>query len=464
MNTWDLLEIVKAVNGKLLNAPEEKTKVTGLHHDSRKITKGSLFIPIVAERDGHDFLNDAIKKGAVTAFWSKSEDEAPTNFPVILVSDTEEALKQFAAWYLKQVTPKVVGITGSNGKTTTKDMTAAVLKTKYKTHKTAGNLNNQLGVPLTILNMPRDTELLVVEMGMDRPGEISVLSELAQPDVAAITMIGESHIEAFGTREKIAEEKLSILAGLREDGLFIYPNDEKLLVKNERQNLRKKTFGLDKTADLFATDIIEKTRETIFSVAQKNHTDHLKVTIPVPGSYNVQNALIALLVGLEFDIPVQQGVDGLEQLTITENRLEWLEGKNSTHLLNDAYNASPSSVKAVLHYFSNISTAHQQGKIIVLGDILELGNLSSTLHEDLEEAIDLNAYKAVFLYGSQMAFLYKKLKQNEKSEHVFHFEGEKAPLVSAIEKEMSAEDMILFKASNGMDLLSVVDSLQKETE
>lgn len=202
MTKWTLANIAKAVDGELMHVPDNDVMITNISGDSRSLEEGALFVPIIAERNGHEFINSAIENGAVASFWSENSDKAPNDFPLIKVEDTAVAYKQFAKWYLKEVNPKVVGITGSNGKTTTKDMTAAILRTKFKTHKTAANENNQLGVPKTILSMPEDTEVLVLEMGMSHPGEISIHSEMGQPDVAVITMIGESHIEALMVRAK----------------------------------------------------------------------------------------------------------------------------------------------------------------------------------------------------------------------------------------------------------------------
>lgn len=459
MLKWTLSEIVDAVGGKLLNEPAEEITVTGVHHDSREIEKGSLFVPIIAERNGHDFVLDAYEKGAVTAFWSEDAENAPTELPLIVVEDTEEAFQEFARYHLKKVNPKVIGITGSNGKTTTKDMTAQVLSAKFKTHKTAGNLNNQLGLPLTLLTMPEETEVAVVEMGMSAPGEIAVLSKLAEPDVAIVTMIGESHIEAFGTREKLADEKVSIIEGLKADGLFIHPLDEPLIAERVPENMRTKTIGDNEKADLFAKDIVEDIEETHFIVVKSDAKDEgMEFTIPVPGKYNVRNALMAILVGLEFGVSLKDAKKQLADLALTKNRLEWLDGKNGLRLLNDAYNASPTSMKSVLQYFAEIETDHD--KVAVLGDIRELGDLSQSMHEGIAEAIDLDAFKYVFLYGDEMKYLYDKLTDGKTNEKVFHFTGEKDDLIQTIEEKTEAEDLVLFKSSNGTDLLSVVDALR----
>lgn len=460
MGSWKIEDIVKAVDGELINPSQKAVKVTSVYHNSKIVQPGGLFVPLVAERNGHTFIEDAINNGAVASFWSDSVEDAPKDLPLIVVNDTQEALQTFAKWYLHEVNPKVVGITGSNGKTTTKDMTASVLEMKFNTHKTQGNYNNELGVPLTILEMPATTEVLVCEMGTSYPGEIEALSKIAEPDVAVVTMIGESHIENFGSRAKIAEEKVSITAGLKKDGLFIYPQAESLIVDNIDKALRTKTFGQNQEAEIFVTNTKGETERTQFSARLKESNEEITVTLPIPGEYNVSNALIALLVGLEFGISLKQAKQGLEHMTLTKNRLEWLDGKKNTHILNDAYNASPTSMKAAINYFSAIDP--DKDKILVLGDILELGELSQSLHEGIASIIDVNKFKAIFLYGDEMKVLYQKLIEQEDHNNTYHFTGEKDELIKAIENELSSGDLILFKSSNGTDLLTVVDFFKKE--
>lgn len=452
MTKWTLNDIAQAIDGKIKNATDQNITVTSVSADSRSLEDGALFIPIISERNGHDFIESAIDNGAVAAFWSDDSEKVPSDFPIIKVKDTLEAYKTFAKWYLKEVHPKVVGITGSNGKTTTKDMTAAVLGTKFKTHKTAENENNQLGVPKSILSMPQDTEVLVLEMGMSHPDEISIHSKMGQPDIAVITMIGESHIEAFdGSRKKLAHEKLDILAGLTDGGLFIRPADEELIASQFDRDIRNRTFGWDDAADIYATDVSGDATSTTFIVEDET------ITIPVPGKYNVNNALIAILIGQELGISLAEAKKGLENLEMTKNRLEWLDGQNGVYLLNDAYNASPTSVNAVLSYFEDIEV--DGAKIVVLGDIRELGDRSKQYHEQLTKGIDLTQFKAIFLYGDEMKALYDKIADDNN--HVRHFTGEKDSLIKAIKEMATADDSVLFKSSNGTDLLSVVDELKK---
>ncbi len=461
MAVWKLSEITKAVNGELINAPKEDLLIHGIQQDSREIKEGYLFVPLIAERNGHDFLQQAREAGAIASFWSEDLEKAPKDLPLIIVEDNLKALQDTASWYLQKIQAEVVAITGSNGKTTTKDMTAKVLERKYKTHKTAGNFNNHIGLPLTLLTMPADTEIVVLEMGTSNPGEIEFLSKLAKPDTAIVTMIGESHIEAFGTRENLAKEKISIANFLKQDGLFIYPAEEELITNQLPQKYRHKSFSVvGTTADLFAENIVEKINSTEFTVQDKENIGALAMEIPVPGQYNVNNALIALLVGLEYGISLKEGKDQLAKLELTKDRLEWTEGIKDWSLLNDAYNASPSSMRAVLNYFQGIET--KEKKVLVLGDILELGDLSKELHAGLAEAINLSIYDLVYLYGPAMQSLYEELIKKEGKEKVFHYRDGKAELARALKENVVEGSYVLFKSSNGTDLLSLVQELRKK--
>lgn len=461
MAHWTLNEIVQAVDGKLYNGGTTE-RIEGVSFDTRTLTKGNLFIPLTADRNGHDFIQAALDKGAAATFWSDPIEKAPKGIAVIQVSDTLEAFQSFAKYYLKKIAPKVIGITGSNGKTTTKDMVAAVASAKFKTHKTVGNFNNHLGLPLTILEMDRDTEVVILEMGMSEKGEIHLLSELAEPDIAVITMIGESHIEFLGSRENIAEAKLEIIKGMNQ-GTLIYPGEEPLLKSKVdddwvRETVKTvKTFGKNSGVDLYSTDIQAEMKQTKFKTNQQSDA---VCTLPIPGEYNVQNALAAILAGEALGIDIKDIYDQLAHFELTKNRLEWIQGVNQSVLLNDAYNASPSSMKAVLNYFQGIEVSGR--KIVVLGDILELGEQSEKMHGDLTSAIDPDAIDALLLYGEQMEVLYKKISDKMNDSKLRHFKGDKAPLVDYLESMIQPEDTILFKSSFSTGMLEVVSKLSQD--
>lgn len=458
MAKWTLKEIATAVKGRLVGG-DDSLQIEGVSFDTRSLQPNDLFIPLTAERNGHDFIEAAIEKGAAASLWSDDTEKAPAGFPIIVVADTEKAFQNFAQYYLNKVSPKVIGITGSNGKTTTKDMVAAVASAKYRTYKTVGNFNNHLGLPFTILNMPDDTEVLVLEMGMSERGEIEVLSQLAHPDIAVITMIGESHIEFLGSRDAISEAKLEIVNGMS-NGTLIYPGKEPLLQDKiaagyvDATVAKRLTFGKEEGVDLYPVTVEARLKQTIFTTnADADHS----CTLPVPGIYNVQNALAAVLVGEEIGISNAEAYIQLENFELTKNRLEWIDGINGSTLLNDAYNASPSSMKAVLRYFQEIDVPKR--KVIVLGDVLELGEHSRAMHESLSEAIDPEKADLVVLYGKEMKALYDKLLPEMNEQDLQHFEGDKQPLIDYLKKQIRKEDTVLLKSSLSTGMLEVVTKL-----
>ncbi|MFO8068528.1 MAG: UDP-N-acetylmuramoyl-tripeptide--D-alanyl-D-alanine ligase [Alkalibacterium sp.] len=460
MSKWTLKDIVRAVDGKLYN-DDVIEYIEGISFDTRTLAKNNLFVPLTADRNGHDFIQSAIEKGASATFWSDPIEDAPKDIAVIQVEDTLKAFQDFARYYLKKVSPKVIGITGSNGKTTTKDMVAAVASAKFKTHKTIGNFNNHLGLPLTILEMAPDTEVIVLEMGMSEKGEIHLLSEIAEPDIAVITMIGESHIEYLGSREAIAEAKLEIVEGMNQ-GTLIYPGEEPLLktkIDNgwvDEKVETVKTFGKAPGVDLYSTEIQSEMKQTKFKTNQQTDT---ACTLPIPGEYNVQNALSAILVGETLGIDVADIYHQLSHFQLTKNRLEWITGVNQSVLLNDAYNASPSSVKAVLSYFQEIEVPNR--KVVVLGDILELGKQSEAMHLDLYKAIDPEAIDELVLYGEKMNVLYKEMLKIMDKSKLNYFTGEKIPLIDHLKETLQPEDTVLFKSSFSTGMLEIVSKLSR---
>lgn len=457
MKPMRIIDVVKAVKAIDYSSDNRFAEITSVVFDSRKASRESLFVPLKGATDGHDYVQAAIANGATATLWSAPEEEAPEDIAVILVKDTLTALQDLARAYLNEINPKVVAITGSNGKTTTKDMTAAVLNAKYNVHKTEGNYNNEIGLPYTILEMPADTEVVVLEMGMSGFGEISLLSKLATPDVAAITLIGESHLEFLGSRRNIAKAKLEILEGLKSDGLFIYPIDEPLLREEMpiQGDYHKATFGIDHTASVYAYGIQSGKEETSFKV---NIDETVIFSIPVLGEYNVQNALVALCIAEHFGISMLDAKGYLEHFELTENRSQWVPGIKGSQILNDAYNASPTSMKAVLEAYRHLP--NEGRRFILLGDILELGEQSEKLHADLATAIDPEHFDQIYLYGKEMSALFEALKETFPSERLHYFKGDKAPLVSALQNTLEENDQLLIKASFGTDLLSVVKSLR----
>lgn len=440
---------------------DDSVQISSVEFDSRKVTEGSLFVPLTGgSTDGHTYIDKAISQGASVTFWSSADIEMPADkVNIIVVEDTLVAFQQLATYYRQLINPVVVGVTGSNGKTTTKDMTSQVLIAKYHVHKTQGNYNNEIGLPYTLLQMPAETQVAVIEMGMSNFGEIEHLSRIAQPNIAAITLIGESHLEFLGSRQGIAQAKLEILQGLVDGGSFIYPHDEPL-IHSEMPTLDKAincvSFGLSQAADVYAYDLIEDQNKTFFKT---NLDENVICMIPVMGSYNVTNALIALSVARELQVPMEQAIFQLSQFELTANRLEWLSMPNGAQVLNDAYNASPTSMKAVLKTLSRANIANQGRKIAVLGDIRELGPESARYHEEIAEAIDVNIIDRVYLFGPNMIHLYRKLTQDYVPENLFYEEVTHQVLIDRLKADIQSEDIVLVKSSFGVDLLQVVTAI-----
>src|SRR5699024_996331 len=394
--------------------------ITEVVTDSRLQTNNGLFIPIRGENfDGHRFIHDAIHNGAVATLWDKSIDIPEAYKQSIIyfyVDDTIEALQELAKYYREKINPRVIGITGSNGKTSTKDLLHAVLQTRYKTHATAGNFNNHIGLPLTVLQMPADTEILILEMGMSDFKEIERLSKIAMPDEAIITNIGESHIEHLGSREGIAKAKLEIKAGLSNEGSLIIDGDEPLL-KEEHEDANVITCGFSETNDYLVTDVHIGIDETRFKV------NNVAYQIPLLGKHHAQNS--SFIISLAEKLAVKQSdiQKGMQQLQYSKMRFEQIKGKNSVTLINDAYNASPTSMKAAIEVVKQLSGFKE--KVIVLGDVLELGDYTETLHRQIADAID-EGIQYVYLYGESARFIHEALNDKQVDIHHEHVETEAA--------------------------------------
>ncbi|MGX7092048.1 UDP-N-acetylmuramoyl-tripeptide--D-alanyl-D-alanine ligase [Hutsoniella sourekii] len=461
MQAMKLRDILANIDHSECLASNLDLEIQGVEFDSRKVKAGDLFVPLTGgASDGHSYIQAAIDQGAVACFWSASADQAPSDqLAVIVVEDTLKAMQELAHYYRQVLDPIVIGITGSNGKTTTKDMTAQVLIAKYHVHKTQGNYNNEIGLPYTLLQMPADTEVVVCEMGMSGFGEIQALSQLAEPDIVAITLIGESHLEHLGSRAGIAQAKLEILQGLKSGGVFFYPGAEPLIQScwpSLDEPVKAYSFGASSDYDIYSYDIIEEPKQTIF---QTNLDPNIRCVIPVIGAYNVNNALIALGIARELEVPIEQAIFQLSQFKLTANRLEWLTTQAGTLLLNDAYNASPTSMRAVLASLSNIDLDNKGKRYAILGDIRELGPDSAQLHRELSDAIDPQAIDGVYLFGPEMKHLYEALLDKYPASDLFYEASDHQVLINRLKADLQPDDMALVKSSFGVDLLQVVTAL-----
>ena len=451
-----LAEIAKALNTTCVG--DEQTVITSVDFDSRKITDGGLFVPLVGDRDGHDFINSAINNGASATLWQTGHPNKPENIAVLEVDDPLQAMQDLARYYLRKVNPTVVGITGSNGKTTTKDMIAAVLSKRFNVHKTQANFNNEIGVPMTILEMKPNTEILVLEMGMDRPGQLHHLSELTHPDVTVITMIGEAHIEFFGTRDKIADAKMEITDFLREDGEFIYNGDEPLLRERaEKLSQAKATFGFEKDDTVYATGFKSYKHHATFTVNDSEQ----QFSIPMIGKHNVSNAMAALSVGRHFGESDEEIAASLSNFTPTANRMEWEKGDVGEDIMSDIYNSNPTAVRAVITSFGQIEVPEGNRRIAVLGDMLELGEKSAELHRNLEDCLDPQVINEVYLYGTEMKNLYDALEDKYDAEHLHYYDRDQMQrMIEDLKNDIKPHDIVVLKGSHGMHLEKVVERLR----
>jgi UDP-N-acetylmuramoyl-tripeptide--D-alanyl-D-alanine ligase len=428
----------------------------GVSTDSRTVQPGNLFIPLIGETfDGHEYAAHAVERGAAAVLWQAEREGAPAGVPVIRVQDTLAALQELAAAYRRQLPVRIIGVTGSNGKTTTKDMIAACLATTYKMHKTQGNLNNHIGLPLTLLAMDEDTQMAVLEMGMSGVGEIELLAKIAAPEVAVITNVGEAHLMQLGSRERIARAKLEITAGLPEDGLLIYNGDEPLLERTlDQMNLPKTMlrfrFGEQATNDYYPIAIMLQQQQTSFKL---NVPFSPVFTIPLPGMHNVLNALAAVAASKYMGVSEADIVRGLAEMRITGMRSEFLQAANGATVINDAYNASPSSMRAALKMFESLSSRGR--KLVVLGDMLELGDRSEEFHREIGRLLDPDKIDYVLTYGKLASCIAEEAAKRYPEGYVFSF-TDKEELASELARLLTERDMVLFKASRGMQLEHII--------
>ncbi|MEB1809990.1 MAG: UDP-N-acetylmuramoyl-tripeptide--D-alanyl-D-alanine ligase [Bacillaceae bacterium] len=427
---------------------------TGVYTDSRQPMLDGLFIPIVGERfDGHDFIHTAIEKGATASLWQKNKavpESLPEGFQLFYVKETIQALQQLSKRYLNHINPIVVGVTGSNGKTTTKDILDSVLSTSYKTYKTQGNYNNHIGLPLTILGMESDCELLILEMGMSGYGEIELLSLIGEPHYAVVTNIGESHIEQLGSREGIAQAKMEIVKGLRESGKVFIDGDEPLLKPFYHKNVI--TCGFGDTCDSKILNV--STSDYGFRFSLKG--EETIYELPLLGRHNIKNAAYAIMVGRELGLSEKSIQTGLKQVNLTGMRLERMTGLNGSTIINDAYNASPTSMKAAIEAVKELPGYSK--KVLILGDMYELGPDEEELHRLVAAVIEA-PITHLFTVGEKGQWILDAF--NEKNDHRLIVQSflNKEDLIASTLKLLDGETVVLIKASRGLQLETITKHL-----
>lgn len=437
-------EIAKAVFGKV-NIEKE---VYGCEIDNRRVQPQSLFICIKGERfDGHDFAESAVEEGAVAVMCEK-ELNLPENIAQIIVSDTSKAFLQFANYYRRKFDIPFVGVTGSVGKTTVKDMIHALLSQKNKTLKTEGNLNNQIGLPRTLMELDKTYDYAVIEMGMNHRGEISTLSLISQVDIAVINNIGTSHIGNLGSKENIMKAKLEILDGMKKGSTLILNGDDELLSKYKNKEYKVVFFGIDnKKAAYTAKNIKFEDEYTSYTLC--SNQGEFEIKLPAFGKHGVLNSLAAFSVISELGLDISDYKDGLENFLSTGMREKHVK-IGDIMFIEDCYNASPDSVRAAIN---TLNSKKNHRKIFVFGDMLELGQMSKQAHIDVgiqAAKMDIDMVLCLGVYSELTA---RSAKENGvKISKSFN---SKTKLAEYLYDNLQSGDVVTFKASRGIKLEQV---------
>lgn len=414
----------------------------GANFDSRNLRPGELFIAVTGARNGHAFIPNALEKGAAAVLVSEPVRE---DIPAIYVSDTVTALQDIARGYRESLSLRVVGVTGSVGKTTTKEMIAAVLGTTYRTQKTPENFNNGLGLPVTVLRLDRDDEAAVLEMGMNHFGEIALLTRIAQPDIAVITNIGTMHMENLGSREGILQAKLEILEGLRPGGLAVFNGDNDLL-SSVAEQYHAVTFGLGANNDVRAEHITTENDITHFTADAFGTS--MEITLPTVGEHNILNALAAIAVGLKCGVAPERIESGLADFHNTGMR-QHIYDCRGVKIIEDCYNAGPESMEAAF----GVLGSYPGRKLAALGGMLELGELAPQAHYRVGTLAAQTA-DVLFAYGANSEQTVRgALDAGMKNAKYFESHEE---LAQALKAELRAGDNLLVKGSRGMKMERVL--------
>ncbi|WP_288868706.1 UDP-N-acetylmuramoyl-tripeptide--D-alanyl-D-alanine ligase [uncultured Parvimonas sp.] len=447
--------IAKIVGGNLVTTSMKDVIVEGVSTDTRDIKLHNLFIPLVgAKYDGHTFAFDAIKKGAIATLWDKNHPTPYLDAGIIVVDDTLKAYQKLANSYLKATKSKVIGITGSNGKTGTKDILASILEENFRVHKTAKNLNNEIGVPKTIMEMDLDDEAIVLEMGMERFGEISVLTNIANPDIAVITNIGDSHLLELGTKENIARAKFEILEGLKPDGIFIFNNDDDILREVIREYSipqRIIKIGTREDSDVIIRPIRSDESGSSFSIGEYAYS------IPFIGKHQIYNVSVAITIAGLLGMDYASIVKGLSKVKLTGMRMELMH-LPSFDVLNDCYKSNPQSLMSCIETVYTMKG--YKNKILILSDMLELGENEEKLHFNVGEKIDRDRIDYVICVGDLAKEIYNGANRNFNVKNLFYFET-KGEVIEKVREIISEDTLIMVKGSRGMKLEEIIEKLKE---
>lgn len=458
-------DILNICNGKLIIGNKDEI-CDNFSKDTRTINSGDVYIGIKGEKfDGNLFYLDAISKGAKVCILQGIDVDLEkvkkyNNVTIIKVEDTIKTLQEIAKYKRSLYNIPVVAITGSVGKTSTKDIVSRVLEEKFNVLKTEGNLNNHIGLPLTILKLKKH-EALVLEMGMNNLGEISVLTNIAKPNVAVITNVGTSHIGNLGSRDNILKAKLEILEGLSKDGVLVINKDNDLLKKWYEENIKNvnykvQTYGIKEKSDFTGYNIIAKEYGSKYKIDINNNT--YDIEIKIGGEHFVLNSLCAISVASIFQIPMNKIINGILNFELTKNRME-IKKKKGITIINDCYNANYDSMKAALDF---LGASKNNRKIAILGDMLELGEFSKELHKKVGIEVSKNKIDILITVGDNSKYIsYSAENCGMQKDNIFNFSNN-IEAINKIKDIMQENDIILVKASNGMKFKEIVDEILKD--
>lgn len=455
MDNIKLQDIVKAVDGKLLVEGKQK-EFSNVVIDSRKVSKGDIFFAIKGENfDAHKFVDNVLENGAGLVIVHKEEEykSLSKDTSIILVEDTKKALLDLAGFYIDTLDIKVVGITGSTGKTSTKDLIAAALSEKYKVFKTKGNFNNDIGMPLMIFQLNKDYEVAILEMGMSNLGEIETLARIAKPDLAVITNIGTSHMENLKTRDNILKAKLEITTLFDENNILIVNGDNDKLHDLESNKYKIVKIGTESDYNFKGCRIIIDKDNIEFSVKENEKEIDQRIFVPVPGKHNVLNSLLAVAVARQLGVSYEEIAEGIKNLEATSMRLDVINHEGYT-IINDAYNASPDSMIAALE----VLKTYEGRKIAVLGTMKELGEESSKAHKEVAEyaktsGVDMLLTLGEFNSDFEAGFGEENFKALDSIEDIVHY----------LKENLKDGDVLLVKASRSMKFENIINELQKKS-
>ena len=456
MERVTIKEVIRAVRGKLICGSQQR-EISGVSIDSRTIKKGEMFFALKGERfDGHDFIEQAIEKGAKAAIVSRSRKKFTTKIAIIKVVHTLTALQELAKFYRQKFNPVVVGVTGSNGKTTTKDMLRALLLSKYRVVATPGNYNNIVGLPLTLFDISPETEFLILEMGANHAGEIKRLAEISLPRIGVITNIGATHLQFFRCISNVLSAKMELVRLLPLRGKVVLNMDD-FHLRSQFRRIEQEiiSFGTNPQADVWASDAVvsrsggkEKLSFTVHMGRDKKEFD-----LYCLGRYNMYNALAAISVAKEFGISLPLAADVLRRFKFPKLRMEKLKYGQVT-IVNDAYNANPTSVKAALSEF--ISSFPSQRKIVVLGDMLELGRMSRKLHQEIGKIVATSPIHSLITIGEDARFIAQAAREWGMGRgNIFSFK-DKRFASRELKELLKPKDAVLIKGSRKMGLEEIV--------